>query len=697
MAWYTKWKIQFRSILNEHYEIDIMTTDYVSEDDVIELLGSDNPFETQEDSDVNVFKPVRGQSGKINIVTNDITLLQSIMPASDIEKRVEVKMNGNLMWRGYIAAAAYSQPLDNSYIKITIPVNSVLSTLNAVEFSGYYGKMMDVGDTIKNLFGLAGIALDTDARMFFQTELFDATDYLHSYICTSVFYNIDTYVIGTERYQQVKPVSCYEVLASLMKTFGLCVREYRGNFYVVSNVKKFDSGSTLYAYRYNFTSKVFDSTDTSGRFSISSLNSYIASDNAKISFNPGAKDVNVILNVNNSAVVDTGNPETPYSTNSLYGGNIIKDNKQNGVTFMQPIDYPSMQRRQMWTEVLYMKQQSFSRRKNTGQTSYSTSDATLTQLASGSAFHDDMATKESDASPEIYTIGGVMGCCLCRSDEAQTRDDLNLDAGLLVNCLNTWTKAKYYDASGWSHDSDTCYTLTSVDSYSFNSGYLHLELDFKAIEYYQRGYIEGAHIPNIKIEIGNTEIYTNTNGVRQITSPVSGQIKITIRSGWDYGTGYYDDTPITYVISKLRLYWSIREDDITASQESENIYREIIDRNFSKSKSINLEIGTDNHNRASVSMLHNSNMTFITTYQIYSSSPLYALRPEEYLSQLMKLQYTGIQCVFTRTYRNQYLPNKPSFPYQGSSIAENYIAIVEKHKWIDNEVTLKFIQAINVN
>ena len=63
----------------------------------------------------------------------------------------------------------------------------------------------------------------------------------------------------------------------------------------------------------------------------------------------------------------------------------------------------------------------------------------------------------------------------------------------------------------------------------------------------------------------------------------------------------------------------------------------------------------------------------------------------------MKLQYTGIQCVFTRTYRNQYLPNKPSFPYQGSSIAENYIAIVEKHKWIDNEVTLKFIQAINVN
>lgn len=697
MAWYTKWRLAFRSILDESYEIDIMTTTYVAENDIVNLTGTDNPFETQEDDSDDVFKPIRGQTGKINIVTNDQTLLPSIMPTSDIEKRVEVKKNNRLVWRGYISSQAYSQPLDSSYVKITIPVKSVLSTLDAVEFTGYYGKTMDVGDAIKNLFQLAGITLNTDASMYFQTELYDTTDYLHSIICTTVFYNLSTYISGTERFQYAEPMNCYEVLSALMRPFGLCVREYHGNFYVVSNVKKYDSDSVIHANRYNFTSKTFDEIDTRGRNSISSLNPFIASDNAKISFNKGAKEVTVKLTVNTSALIDTGDPETPYSTNNLYGGTIIKDEKAAGVTFMQPINYPSVQRRKMWNETLYMKWQSFTRRKATGQTNYNTSSATLENLANGSAFRIDMKTEESDDNPEIYTIGGVTGCCLCRHDEAQKREDMNLSPGLLVNSLNTWAKAKYYNASGWDYDNDTCYSLMSSDSYSFSGGYLHFQLEYKAIEYYKRGYIEDAHDPHIIIRIGSTELIKNTKGSYTIPENSSGPIIIKIRSGWDYGTGNYNGTPITYVITKLRLYWSMREEDITASQESENNYQELIERNFSESKSIELIIGTDNHNRESVSMLYNSNMSLKTTYNIYDGSPLHYLRPEEYLTKLMKLQYTDIQRVFTRTYRDAYLPTSPSFPYQGSSISENYMAIVSKHKWIDNEVTLKFIQARNVS
>ena len=84
MAWNDRWTIEFKSYLGTDYVLHIQEEDY--EEDPVSLTGADNPFETQEDSDVDPFKPVRGQTGKINIVTNNPTLLQDMMPENDTQR-----------------------------------------------------------------------------------------------------------------------------------------------------------------------------------------------------------------------------------------------------------------------------------------------------------------------------------------------------------------------------------------------------------------------------------------------------------------------------------------------------------------------------------------------------------------------------------------------------------------------------------
>lgn len=690
MAWNYKWNISFRSYLGYSYYLSILEDGY--QGSMITLQGAANPFETQEDSDADAFKPIRGQTGKINIVTDNPTLLQTLIPDNDTQRRVELRKNGVVVWYGFLSSAAYSQPMENSFSKVTIPVKSILSTLNSVEFDGYYGTTETVGDAIYHIFLKAGFELSTSLsdhyrRMWFQTELNEENDYLTSMICLSRFYNIETYSDNNGTYQRVKAMSCYDVLASILKLFGWCIREYNGDFYVVSNVKQVVYSSTFTCRMYDFINHVFANTKTGSKVAISDFESYIASDDSKVTFNAGAKDVTVSLSIADDAAIDTGSPETPYSTNPMYGGEILDgDGEVKGVTYAQGIDNPTTQRRQMWTETFVAKSQHLMRRQSSGQTTYSYAQTTVDALMQSSAFFMDVRNHERWSSTEVYFMDGVIGCCMCRSDEGTNYAKLNLSPGLLLNCINTWAKAYHYGNQDARNDDDICYRLVSTKQYTFTTGYIHFEIDYKSIEYYQRGYIEKMS-PNIIIKIGNTEINPWNESPYHIETTLTGAISIVIRGGWSYPSEYFQDfIGLTYIIESMRLYWTLREETKTSSKEGENNYQIIINRNFTKSESINLEIGTDNNNKPSVSMVMDGNLAPITQYTIGASS----IRPEIYLAGLMQKQYSNIQKTFLRTFRTNDLPATPAFPFTDGTLT--YMAVIDKKQWEDDITILKFIQ-----
>ena len=77
------------------------------------------------------------------------------------------------------------------------------------------------------------------------------------------------------------------------------------------------------------------------------------------------------LSITKDAIIDTGDPSVPYSTNALNGGYILETKTEEGQEVtkkvgdmsVQAVDYPNLQRSDLWIETLYAKYQSFTKSK----------------------------------------------------------------------------------------------------------------------------------------------------------------------------------------------------------------------------------------------------------------------------------------------------------------------------------------------
>ena len=194
----------------------------------------------------------------------------------------------------------------------------------------------------------------------------------------------------------------------------------------------------------------------------------------------------------------------------------------------------------------------------------------------------------------------------------------------------------------------------------------------------------------MKVFIGNTEISAGGDTGYHITEEMTGRLKVSIYGGDPYPFG----NPRTILINSLRLYWSVNNSDIIASHDSENKYIEILNRNYSGVNSISQTIGTNNNNKASMSILLNPNMTAIESYNMYDQNPLRNLRPEMYVLQAMANQYSQSQKILTRTYRNIWNV-VPFVPFTADGLT--YIAVRDKIRWADDNVTIKYIQVYKPN
>jgi hypothetical protein len=105
MAWGEKYRIEFTSMSGLPCVVSIYESGYTGLS--TDLTPADNPFETKEDNDSDIYKPLRKNIATIKIVTDDMTLEDSIIPADNISTMVTLDINDDIHWRGFLQTSLY--------------------------------------------------------------------------------------------------------------------------------------------------------------------------------------------------------------------------------------------------------------------------------------------------------------------------------------------------------------------------------------------------------------------------------------------------------------------------------------------------------------------------------------------------------------------------------------------------------------
>lgn len=120
------------------------------------------PIETQEDGDIDVFRPVRKQTGTIRIVSTDAATWRSFIPTSAQSMPVTLTSGGVIQWQGYIQTGTYGMQFPALYEEISLPVMDILGVLECydVDVTGP-ADMVTIGQLLNYIFTkIIGLTID---------------------------------------------------------------------------------------------------------------------------------------------------------------------------------------------------------------------------------------------------------------------------------------------------------------------------------------------------------------------------------------------------------------------------------------------------------------------------------------------------------------------------------------------------------
>ena len=120
---------------------------------------SDDPISTDEDSDSDMFMPIRTQSGYIRLLSTDKTTWRQFIPTGATAMPVTLKKGTSIVWQGYVQTGTYGTTWPAIYEDFELPIVCGLSVLESfdVDVQGP-GDVVTVGQLLAYLFGkLSGL------------------------------------------------------------------------------------------------------------------------------------------------------------------------------------------------------------------------------------------------------------------------------------------------------------------------------------------------------------------------------------------------------------------------------------------------------------------------------------------------------------------------------------------------------------
>ena len=125
----------------------------------VALPLSDEPISTDEDSDSDMFMPVRTQSGYIRILSTDKTTWRQFIPTGATAMPVTLKKGTAIVWQGYVQTGTYGTTWPAIYDDFELPITCGLSVLESfdVDVNGP-SDTVTIGQLLAYLFGkLSGL------------------------------------------------------------------------------------------------------------------------------------------------------------------------------------------------------------------------------------------------------------------------------------------------------------------------------------------------------------------------------------------------------------------------------------------------------------------------------------------------------------------------------------------------------------
>ena len=131
------WQVKFKSLrANELYTVNIYDSNYSGQP--VQLIGAAEPFVTEEDTNEDMFAPVRTQSGYIRIVDDGTINWRTIIPTTDIDRPVILTdSNGNVKWQGFMQAQNFGAELYGNPQERELPIQCGLSVVSRYDTSIY--------------------------------------------------------------------------------------------------------------------------------------------------------------------------------------------------------------------------------------------------------------------------------------------------------------------------------------------------------------------------------------------------------------------------------------------------------------------------------------------------------------------------------------------------------------------------------
>ena len=146
MAYEVHWQIDFYTPDEEHYRVEILEDDY--SEDIVHLIGADDPFDTQDDNSSDAFTPIRKQTGMLRIADTGYDMegnefdYTDLLPFGTFDFQVRlwhVGTTNTLRWIGYIRPDSLTSKMFEAVsireYQLTCPLGTLYETY--ISFSAY--------------------------------------------------------------------------------------------------------------------------------------------------------------------------------------------------------------------------------------------------------------------------------------------------------------------------------------------------------------------------------------------------------------------------------------------------------------------------------------------------------------------------------------------------------------------------------
>lgn len=231
MSFAVHWELPFVSFDGTPYTIYIHENNYTGQRET--LVGAKDVFETQENYSDDIFSPIRYQTGYIRIIVEDITLMERIIPANDVEKMVTLVSYNQVKWRGFLCAQMYTQPYENKHM-IEIPVRSILSALDNIYIDE---SSMTATDNLVKLIvdgfdALVGSSINPYLGMHLNDSIKEGYGLPYTYIRCSRFFTESTNQNEGDTTTEIEGSSYLSILESICTMYGYVAREENNLLYI---------------------------------------------------------------------------------------------------------------------------------------------------------------------------------------------------------------------------------------------------------------------------------------------------------------------------------------------------------------------------------------------------------------------------------------------------------------------------------